>query len=142
MTLTTTSSRPPVIALSSALALLGLRMLLYIYSLKTIPNCYTSNFVANSYIIHRYFLGFLFPPLWLCGVFYISSFQQVKKMAGIFSAVTLVLYIGYMSLIFSAPRGPGALITAPLIVAGLGLIILCGPIAMVCSFLVIHSMVY
>lgn len=77
-----------------------------------------------------YFLGFIIPPLWLCGIFYISSFQHVKKLAGFFSAISLCLYIAYIALIFSMSMHPGALTGAMVSVAGLGIVLLFGPIAM------------
>jgi len=77
-----------------------------------------------------YFLGFFVPPLWLFGIFYISSFQHVKKLAGFFSAISLCLYIAYIALIFSSQVSYATLVAAPLAVAALGLVLLFGPIAM------------
>lgn len=77
-----------------------------------------------------YFLGFVIPPLWLFGIFYISSFQHVKKLAGFFSAISLCLYIAFIALIFSMSVSPATLVAAPVAVAALGFVLLFGPIAM------------
>ncbi len=92
-------------------------------------------------------MGFFLPPLWFLGVLYVASFHHVKKLAGVFCAITLIVYIvyvlrgdegdranvpcliyRYITVIFSSPRPGSWFIAAPVAVCVLGLF-LCCPLA-------------